>query len=95
MVVQATAYLAAEFIGADGVKDVRLTEIINRRSVAPSSTSPRRLRRPLPHFREDVLRAFLGSVDSPASWLPTPSRRRFPETLEERGMSAIDRDKRE
>ncbi len=60
--VQVTAYLAAEFVGSDGVKDDRLTAILHATMrgalvhIRPDEWSVEYI-----DFREDVLRAFLGS----------------------------------
>jgi hypothetical protein len=62
-VIQCTAYLTAEFVGADGVIDLRLTEIIRAARKAalvhirPNGWAIHRF-----DFRQDVLYAFLGSV---------------------------------
>lgn len=62
-VIQTTAYLAADFVGSDGVIDFRLTDILNatmRGSVI--HIRPDKWAVDWFDFRQDALRAFLGSV---------------------------------
>lgn len=62
-VIQAHAYLAAEFIGADGVIDERLTPMLKKANEAAIvHIRPTRWSVDFTEFRMDVLRGFLGSV---------------------------------
>lgn len=62
-VIQVHAYLAAEFVGADGVIDQRLTDILNAADEAAIiHIRPEGWGVHFVHFEKPVLRAFLGSV---------------------------------
>lgn len=62
-IIQATAYMAAEFVGADGCVDERLTAILSATLQGVLvHIRPNGWRVEFFDFREDVLRAFLGSV---------------------------------
>lgn len=62
-VVQGTAYLAAEFVGRDGVKDERLTAILKATlQLALINIRPDKWHIHYAKFQAPVLRAFLGSV---------------------------------
>lgn len=62
-IVQTTAYLAAEFIAEDGIIDERLTEILGKASLGMViQIRPDRWEVDLFEMRQDVLRAFFGSV---------------------------------
>lgn len=62
-VIQATAYMGAQFVGRDGIVNTRLTELLDATVTGMLiHIRPNKWEVDLFDFRPDVLRAFLGSV---------------------------------